>query len=246
MTALVVLLSATAAALALGRVGGRGRRRVLGRLSGQVQQRRDLTRKGGDRGAEVGIALVIFLVTMPVVGVLGAAGAGGAFLVVRRYRASAADRQQRQHVEREVPDTIELIVLGLRAGLTTRQALHFLAANAAGSVRHGFEEAVARLARGDPPPDALRALPEVLGSGMQPVADLVGPADRYGLPLAPALEQLAHEARRTRQRHDEADARRLPVRLSFPLVICTLPSFVLLAVAPAVLAALSSLGGTTW
>jgi len=34
--------------------------------------------------------------------------------------------------------------------------------------------------------------------------------------------------------------------LSFPLVVCTLPSFVLLAIAPAVIAALSSLGGTAW
>ena len=40
-------------------------------------------------------------------------------------------------------------------------------------------------------------------------------------------------------------ARRLPVRLSFPLVVCTLPSFVLLAIAPAVLGALSTLQGTT-
>ena len=64
--------------------------------------------------------------------------------------------------------------------------------------------------------------------------------------LAPALEQLSAEARRSRRRRDEADARRLPVRLSFPLVVCTLPSFVLLAIAPAVLAALSSLGATAW
>ena len=55
------------------------------------------------------------------------------------------------------------------------------------------------------------------------------------------LESLAHEARASRRRQHEATARRLPVRLSFPLVVCTLPSFVLLAIAPAVIAALSSL-----
>ena len=38
-----------------------------------------------------------------------------------------------------------------------------------------------------------------------------------------------------------ASARRLPVRLTFPLVTCTLPSFVLLAIAPAVIGALSTL-----
>jgi tight adherence protein C len=36
------------------------------------------------------------------------------------------------------------------------------------------------------------------------------------------------------------------VKLSFPLVVCTLPSFVLLAIVPAMIAALSSLGGSAW
>ena len=66
-------------------------------------------------------------------------------------------------------------------------------------------------------------------------------ADRDGLPLAPVLDRLAAEARAARRRAGEAAARRLPVRLTFPLVICTLPSFVLLAIAPAVLGALSTL-----
>jgi tight adherence protein C len=60
------------------------------------------------------------------------------------------------------------------------------------------------------------------------------------------LDQLTIEIRAARRRLDQAAARKLPVRLSFPLVTCTLPSFVLLAIAPAVIAALSSLGGTAW
>jgi tight adherence protein C len=59
------------------------------------------------------------------------------------------------------------------------------------------------------------------------------------------LDQLTIEAREARRRLEQAEARRLPVRLSFPLVLCTLPSFVLLAIVPAVIAALSSLGTTT-
>ena len=69
-------------------------------------------------------------------------------------------------------------------------------------------------------------------------------ADREGLPLAPVLDRLAADARSSRRRLGEAAARRLPVRLSFPLVACTLPAFVLLAIAPAVIGALSTLRGT--
>jgi len=98
-----------------------------------------------------------------------------------------------------------------------------------------------RLDRGEPFAEAVRALPERLGVGMVAFADLIAGADRYGVPVGPVLESLAADVRATRRRLDEADARRLPVRLSFPLVICTLPSFVLLAIAPALIAALSSL-----
>ena len=73
------------------------------------------------------------------------------------------------------------------------------------------------------------------------VADSFAAADRYGQPIAPVLERLALEARQHRRRQADALARQLPVRMSVPLVLCTLPSFVFLAVVPLLLAALSSL-----
>ena len=67
-----------------------------------------------------------------------------------------------------------------------------------------------------------------LGPIAQPLVDSLSAADRYGLPLAPVLERLSFEARQQRRRDTEAAARELPVRLAMPLVLCTLPSFVLL------------------
>ena len=80
-----------------------------------------------------------------------------------------------------------------------------------------------------------------LGPVAQPLIDSLSAADRYGLPLAPVLERLSFEARQQRRRDIEASARELPVRLAMPLVLCTLPSFVLLAIVPLLLGALSSL-----
>ena len=85
-----------------------------------------------------------------------------------------------------------------------------------------------------------------MGAAALGLSDLVGSADRYGLPLAPVLDQLAAQARADPRPADEAAARSLPIKLAFPLVVCTLPSFVLLAIAPAVMAALSSLHETPW
>lgn len=149
-------------------------------------------------------------------------------------------------IARHVPDVLELLTILLRAGLTTRQAIEFLAVHGPLPTRPAFADALGRIERGTAPADALAALPRHVGRDAQVAVDVIGHADRYGLALVPALEQLATEARNARQRRAEADARRLPVRLSFPLVTCTLPSFVLLAIAPAVLAALASLGDTQW
>ncbi len=155
-------------------------------------------------------------------------------------------RRHRRAVERVWPDAIELLVHALEAGLTPRQAVAHLTTTAPAAVRAGFVGVVHRTERGQPFADALRALPDILGAPAGSVADVIATSERYGLPLAPVLDQLARDARDARRRLDQAAARKLPVRLSFPLVVCTLPSFVLVAIAPAVIAALSSLGGSAW
>jgi len=55
-------------------------------------------------------------------------------------------------------------------------------------------------------------------------------AERYGTPLLPALDRLALDARLDRRRRAEEAARRVPVKLLFPLVLCVLPAFGLLTV----------------
>jgi tight adherence protein C len=182
------------------------------------------------------IAVAVVALGPPLVFVV-AAGLG----LASRLRPLWADRRRQVLIDRAVPDAIELFVLAVHAGLTPVQAVRELTTVAAPIVRNGFEAVVHRLDRGEPFGSALRALPDELGVGMVGLADVVASADRYGLPLAPVLESLALEARASRRRSDEADARRLPVKLAFPLVVCTLPSFVLLAIAPALVAALSSL-----
>jgi Flp pilus assembly protein TadB len=161
-------------------------------------------------------------------------------------RSPSRRRRTQWEIERTWPDAVESMVHAVGAGLTPRQAVEQLAASGPGPVRGAFAAVVHRTERGQPLADALRALTDVLGPRAAGVADVIGTGDRYGLPLAPALDQLSRDARDARRRLDQAAARRLPVRLSFPLVACTLPSFVLLAIAPAVIAALSSLGGTAW
>jgi tight adherence protein C len=121
------------------------------------------------------------------------------------------------------------------------QALAEVAARAPPVLRAAFAAVDLQLHRGRSLADALDELRRAGGPIGAELAMAIGAADRDGFPLAPALDRLAGEARASRRRSGEAAARQLPVRMTFPLVVCTLPSFVLLAIAPAVLGALSTL-----
>jgi tight adherence protein C len=162
--------------------------------------------------------------------------------VIARRRSSA--RAARQAIEAAMPDAIELVVMCLHAGLTPTQAVGELARLAPPPVRPGFAATEQRLHRGAGFADALAEVTGHSGRSALPLVSALGTAVRDGLPLAPVLDRLTDEANAGRRRAGEAAARRLPIQLSFPLVVCTLPSFVLLAIAPAVLGALSTLRGT--
>ena len=152
-----------------------------------------------------------------------------------------ARRTAQQLVARAYPDALDAIVLAVRAGYLPLAALQATVPHVAAPLRAAFTEVVQRTHAGERFADALSCLPARLGPVASPLADSFAAADRDGLPLAPVLERLAEEARQRRRRQADALARQLPVRMSLPLVLCTLPAFVFLAIVPLLLAALSSL-----
>lgn len=66
-------------------------------------------------------------------------------------------------------------------------------------------------------------------------------AERDGLPVLDTVMRLATDHRAQRRRQTDTRIQQLPTRLTIPLVLCVLPSFLLLTVAPLVLASLSQL-----
>jgi tight adherence protein C len=154
--------------------------------------------------------------------------------VVRRRRLHRA-------VDAALPDAVDLIVLGVRSGHLPAAALQAVHHHFAPVLRGPTAAVLADVERGVRFAEALPRLSTELGSALDPLVDGLAAADRDGLPLAPVLERLATDARLHRRRQLDTLARQLPVRLALPLVLCTLPSFVLLAIVPLLLAALSSL-----
>jgi hypothetical protein len=74
-----------------------------------------------------------------------------------------------------------------------------------------------------------------------PVTEALLVSERSGAPVAPALARLADEERAALRRRAEAHARRVPVRLLFPLAFLVLPAFVVLTVVPGLAAGMARL-----
>jgi len=141
----------------------------------------------------------------------------------------------------DTAEVIERLALAVAAGDTPGLAVRRLAQSPPPGCESLMAEIVHRLDRGQRLADALAVWRDVGGLEIADVIDVMLAAERDGGQVAPVLDRLAGEASEQRRREALACARQLPVRLAAPLVVCTLPSFVLLGVVPLVAGALASL-----
>jgi tight adherence protein C len=169
------------------------------------------------------------------VAVLAAAAWPASVWAVRRH---ATARQQ--GVRRtSAPAVLDLLGAALLAGLNPHNAVLRVADRAPESLKADLELAAAVLRLGGTPAAALHAAAERSGlDELRAAAAALEAAERWGAPPAEALAARAEALRSRARLQAEADAGRAAVRLAFPLVLCFLPSFVLLTVVPTVAGAL--------
>ena len=160
----------------------------------------------------------------------------------RRGRARAAAARA---VLDELPEVIDLLGLGIAAGLTAPLAVAAVGRRGRGPLAAALGAAAVAAARdGRRLPDVLDEVPARLGDagdGARPLLAALADAARHGTALGPSLDRLATEARTARRHRAEERARRVPILLLFPLITCTLPALGLLTIAPLAVGALRDL-----
>lgn len=246
--ALLVLASLDAAASPVGRTA---RRRLRGASRVGPAPRNALVALGRSlsRGAVaaedealVGVAVLVVPAVALVVG-----PAGGVLLLLVAAVAVAARRRARRRqrmlqVERSLPEVIDLLGLVVGAGRPTVAALSDICSRVDEPFRSELSGVVRRTAAGEPFIDSVRRLRSSLGPSVSSVVHAVTAAEVDGAPLQPALLRAADEAHRRRRVRAEEAARRVPVLMLFPLVLCVLPAFCLLTVVPLLVGTVSDLG----
>ncbi|MGI8810369.1 MAG: type II secretion system F family protein [Acidimicrobiales bacterium] len=212
---------------------------LLERLGGAVLRRLGRRPARPDTARRLGTALVVAMVCLPVLpqAALPAALVAWSLPVLGARRAH---RRRLAAIAADLPDVVDLLVLAVGAGLTVRLAVAAVARRSPGPLGAELSQAGHEADLGRRLADALDDIPDRAGEPTRLVAALIA-SERYGAPLGASLERLAHEVRADRRRRAEEAARKVPVKLLFPLVSCTLPAFGLLTVAPLIASAVRSL-----
>jgi tight adherence protein C len=163
---------------------------------------------------------------------------------VARVLGAVRDRRRARVVDallaRDLPVVIDLLGVAVGAGCTPYLAVEVAATWSPPAVAASLSTVLRACALGvsfdDALSDAVSAVPR-----LRPLGDALLAAERLGSPVAPVLARLAAEERTALRRRAEAHARRIPVRLLFPLVFLVLPAFVILTVVPGIAAGLGRL-----
>lgn len=203
---------------------------------------RRLTRRPADAEADqrLGRVIVVVLAVLVVVGPVPATVTGFAMWAAPLVRRASRRARRRSALVDETPEIVDLIRLGVGSGLNVRLSLEAVVRHHRGLIAAELEAVLARVTRGDRLADALDSIgPDAEALG--PLVDALVATERYGAPLVASLDRVAGDARTARRRRREEAARRVPVKLLFPLVFCTLPAFALLTVVPVLLRSLPSL-----
>ena len=184
------------------------------------------------------VAMLVLATVLPLVLLPPMALAAWALPVLRARR----ERDRRaEAIRRSLPEIVDLFHVAVASGLTVPLAVEAVVRRAAGPLVEELALVLEEAALGRRLGDALDDVPRRAGEVVRPLTAALVASARYGAPLGDALGRLATEVRADRRRRAEEAARKVPVKLLFPLVCCVLPAFALLTLAPLLAGAIAAL-----
>lgn len=143
-------------------------------------------------------------------------------------------RGRRTEALREMPTLLDIVNLGLTAGLSFDASLELYCQRYHTRLATSFEEALLAWRIGAVGRDeALRALADELDvAALRRFASAVGEALSFGTPLASVLEQQAQAIRDEQRAQVEEEIEKVPVRMLIPLGTLILPAMLLAILGP--------------
>ena len=143
-----------------------------------------------------------------------------------------------------IPDTLDLLTISVRAGLSFDGALTKVVEKEKGPLADEFRRVLAEVRVGRVRRDAMR---DVVGrTEVQALTNFIGAiiqAEQLGVPISKVLQIQSEQLRIERRQRAEEMAAKAPIKMLFPLVGCIFPAMFIVILGPAIILIMVHLGG---
>ena len=190
-------------------------------------------------GVRVAVAFALFLAVklIPNSGLLVAIAACGIGYIGPGFVLARMAKRRQHRIRLGLPDTLDLLVVSVEAGLGLDQAIQRVAeelASAHVDISDELRLVNLELRAGTGRVDALRHLAE--RTGVDDVSSLVTmlvQTDKFGTSVAQSLRVHSDVVRTKRRQRAEEAAAKTAVKMVFPLVFCIFPAIWVVTIGPA-------------
>jgi tight adherence protein C len=192
----------------------------------------------------VGAAVVAFFMGGGLVFpfIAGTAIGGIGFFVPEFWLSRRIKRRQKMTLL-AVPDTLDLLTISVRAGLSFDGALTKVVEKTEGPLSEEFQRALSEIRVGRTRREALRDM--VDRTNVPALSNFIGAiiqAEQLGVSISKVLQIQSEQLRIERRQRAEEMAAKAPIKMLFPLVGCIFPSIFIVLLAPPMLLIIATLG----
>ena len=165
----------------------------------------------------------------------------GFIIPVIVLNSKAAKRQLQ--IQRALPDTLDMVLVSVEAGLGFDMALKRVSGEAEGPLIREISRALEEIRLGKSREEALRGI--VFRTGVADLSTFVSAiiqAEQLGTNIANTLRIQANTMRQKRRQRAEQEAMKAPIKMLFPLVFFIFPTLMVVILGPALVQIINVLG----
>jgi len=151
-------------------------------------------------------------------------------------------KRRQQEIEHALPSALDLITVCMEAGLSFDSGMAKVIEKTRGALADEFARVLQEMQMGKPRRDALRDMSHrAQVRDMSSIVAAIVQADQMGMSLSPVLRAQADELRTRRRQRAEEQAQKASVKMLFPLILCILPSSMLVLIGPGIVVMVTQL-----
>lgn len=149
--------------------------------------------------------------------------------------------ERRKAIDAALADTLDQLTIAVEAGLGFEAALSRIVHNGRGPLADELGRALQAMQLGVTRRDAYRALADrVQLPDLDRFVRAIIQADAYGVPISTVLRIQSDEVRMRRRQRLEEQAMKIPVKMTFPLMLCLMPVLFIMILGPVIINAMGA------